>query len=97
MWDSIIAVGKGFKGPTMHDLRGALLQKDISSIDEYLAKYTELWLKTGCSIMLDGWIDGKNHTVINFLISCPQGTIFFRSIDASDKVKDENLLFEFFG
>lgn len=78
----------------MHDLRGALLQKDISSIDEYLVEYRESWLKTGCSIMLDGCTDGKNHTIINFLVSCPQGTMFLRSVDAYDKVKDVTLIFE---
>jgi len=91
MWDSIIAAGKGFKGPTMHDLRGALLQKEISFVDEY----RESWLKTGCPIMSDGWTDGKNRTIINFLVSCPQGTMFLTSVDASDKVKDATLLFEF--
>jgi len=54
MWDSVIAAGKGFKGPSMHDLRGALLQKEISSIDEYLVEFKESWLKTGCSIMSEG-------------------------------------------
>jgi hypothetical protein len=24
MWDSIIACGRGFKGPSMHDLRGGV-------------------------------------------------------------------------
>jgi len=94
MWDSVFVAGKGFKGPTAHDLRGALLQQEISSIDEYLAEYKESWLKTGCSIMSDGWTDGKNRTIINFLVACPQGTMFLRSVDASDKVKDAALLFE---
>ena len=58
MWDSVIAAGKGFKGPSMHDLRGALLQKEISSIDEYLVEFKDSWLKTGCSSMSDGWTDG---------------------------------------
>eukprot|EP00253_Pinus_taeda_P033798 PITA_33798 len=94
MWDPVIATGKGFKGPGMHDLRGALLQKEIPSIDEYLAEYKDSWLKTCCSIMSDGWMDGKNRTIINLLISCPQGTMFFRLVDAFDKVKDATLLFE---
>jgi hypothetical protein len=94
MWDSIIACGRGFKGPSMHDLRGSLLQKEVESIEEYLIDYKVSWAKTGCTIMSDGWSDGKNRTIINFLVSCPQGTIFLRSVDASDRVKDANLLFE---
>ena len=59
---------KYFKGPSMHDLRGALLQKEISSIDEYLVEFKDSWLKKGCSIMSDGWTDGKNRTIISFLV-----------------------------
>ena len=43
--------------------------------------------------MSDGWTDQKGRTLINFLVSCPQGTMFLRSSDASDQVKDANLLF----
>jgi hypothetical protein len=94
MWDSIIACGRGFKGPSMHDLRGSLLQKGVESIEEYLRDFKVSWAKIGCTIMSDGWSDGKKRTIINFLVSCPQGTMFFRSVDASDRVKDANLLFE---
>ena len=78
----------------MHDLRGALFQKEISSIDEYLVEFKDSWLKTGCSIMSDGWTDGKNRTIINFLVSSLQGTMLLKSVDASDTVKDAALLFE---
>ena len=43
--------------------------------------------------MSAGWTDQKGHTLINFLVSCLQGTMFLRSRDASDQVKDANLLF----
>jgi hypothetical protein len=89
MWDYVIVEGKGFKGPSMFDLRGSLSQKEVLSIDEYLKDFKDSWAKTGCSIMSDGWIDGKNHTIINFLVSCPQGTMFSKSVDASDKVIHE--------
>jgi hypothetical protein len=44
--------------------------------------------------MSDGWIDGRNCTITNFLVSCPQGTMFLKFVDASDKVKDANLVFQ---
>ncbi|KAH9329477.1 hypothetical protein KI387_001585, partial [Taxus chinensis] len=94
MFDSIVVTGKGFKGPSMHDLRGSLLKKEVASIDEYLKGCKASRAKTRCTIMLDGWSDGKNRTIINFLASCPQGTMFLKSVDASDRVKDANLLFE---
>ena len=93
MFDAIFATGKGFKGPTMHELRGSLLQKEVLSIDEYLKDFTSSWAKRGCIIMLDGWIDQRNHTIINFLIFFPKGTMFLKLVDASDRVKYAHLLF----
>jgi hypothetical protein len=43
--------------------------------------------------MSDGWTDQRSHTILNFLIACPKGTMFFKLVDASDQVKDANLLF----
>ena len=57
MWDVVIAADKGFKGPSMHDLRGSLLQKDIVSIEEYLNDLKESWVKIGCTTMMDRSIE----------------------------------------
>ena len=43
--------------------------------------------------MYNGLIDGKCHTILNFLIAFPKGTMFLKSVDASDQVKDAQLLF----
>eukprot|EP00253_Pinus_taeda_P033448 PITA_33448 len=94
MFDAIHAAGKGFKGPTMHELRGYHLQKEILSINEYLKDLKDSWARIGCTIMSNGWTDQRNHTILNFLIFCPQGTMFLKSVDASDKVKDGQLLFQ---
>jgi len=43
--------------------------------------------------MFNGWTDGKSRTILNCLIVCPKGIMFLKSIDASDQVKDAQLLF----
>jgi hypothetical protein len=42
--------------------------------------------------MSDGWIDGKGRTLLNFLVHCPKGTMFLKSVDASAHVKNVTLL-----
>ena len=44
--------------------------------------------------MSDGWTDKRKRTLINFLFSCPKGTMFLKSVDASDKVKSAQLICE---
>eukprot|EP00253_Pinus_taeda_P024053 PITA_24053 len=94
MFDAIHAAGKDFTGPTMHEIRGYRLQKEIASINEYLKNFKDSLERTGCIIMSNGWTDQRNNTIINFLIFCPQGTMFLKLVDASNKVKDGQLLFQ---
>ena len=44
--------------------------------------------------MSNGWIDDKGRTLINFLVHCPRGTMFIKSVVASAHVKDAALLCE---
>ena len=69
------------------------MQKEIVTIDEYLKEFKQSWVRTRCTIMSNGWTDQKGRTFLNFLVSFPQGTMFLRSRDASDQVKDANMLF----
>ncbi|XP_039123453.1 uncharacterized protein LOC120260074 [Dioscorea cayenensis subsp. rotundata] len=59
-----------------------------------MENYKKEWKKTGCTLMSDGWSDRKNISVTNFLVNSPSGTVFLKSVDTSDVVKDAQKLFE---
>jgi len=42
--------------------------------------------------MGDGWTDGRNRSLINFLVYCPKGIAFIKSVAASGIVTDAQLL-----
>lgn len=44
--------------------------------------------------MSDGWLDTRNRPLINVLVSCPQGVVFLRVIDASKLVKTSEYIFK---
>ncbi|XP_039135791.1 uncharacterized protein LOC120273227 [Dioscorea cayenensis subsp. rotundata] len=46
--------------------------------------------------MGDGWSDQRQRTLINFLVYCPNGISFIKSVDASDMVKDATNLMNLF-
>lgn len=48
----------------------------------------------GCSIMCDAWTNRKGRTFMNFLINCPCGTMFAKSVDASEYMKSGMELFK---
>ena len=42
--------------------------------------------------MSNGWTDQKGRTLIKFLVNCPKGTMFMKSVDTSSHIKDPKLL-----
>ncbi|RDY13309.1 hypothetical protein CR513_01802, partial [Mucuna pruriens] len=44
--------------------------------------------------MCDGWTDGKGRSLTNFLVNSPSGSVFFKSIDNSDVIKNDQKIFE---
>jgi len=44
--------------------------------------------------MCDGWTDEKWRFLTNLLVNSPSGTIFLKSIDTSNVIKDVKQMFE---
>ncbi|XP_059641619.1 uncharacterized protein LOC132283648 [Cornus florida] len=87
MINATLACGEaGFKIPTCQGLKGWILQEEVKEMQQYVKKIRDSWKSTGCSVILDGWIDGKGQDLINVLVDCPQGPIYLRSFDISSYV-----------
>ncbi|KAI4324289.1 hypothetical protein L6164_023840 [Bauhinia variegata] len=50
---------KSMKLPTYHEVRVSFLKKEVNLIHANLDKYRHEWKKSGCTLMLDGWTNGK--------------------------------------
>jgi hypothetical protein len=94
MFDNVAKHGIGFKPPSYHEVRVKYLDYYYGEISKVVAGYRSDWEKYGCTIMTDGWTDRKRRTIINFLIHSPKGTIFLKSIDASDITKTADKIFK---
>ena len=46
--------------------------------------------------MSDGWTNQKQQPIMNFLVYCPKGAMFLKSIDTSGLTKDAETLFNMF-
>ncbi|KAK0577829.1 hypothetical protein LWI29_000872 [Acer saccharum] len=93
MLRSVGSYGRGLKPPTAYELSTSLLIKGESNTQAIVDEVKKTWSQTGVSIMSDGWKDIRGRQLINFLVNNPHGTVFLKSIDASDVVKDATLLF----
>ncbi|XP_026382916.1 uncharacterized protein LOC113278231 isoform X1 [Papaver somniferum] len=77
-----------YKVPSCNDLKGWILQEELKASQEYVRGVVHSWGTTGCSILLDGWIDGKGRNLINFVVDSPRGPVFMKSADVTDIIGD---------
>ncbi|QHO24890.1 uncharacterized protein DS421_12g376240 [Arachis hypogaea] len=92
MFEKVARHGLGFKPPSYDELRGKLLKKVEST--KLTLEHKAEWKKTGCTIMTDGWTDKRRRTILNFLVNSPKGTVFLKSINASDICKTAEKIFK---
>ncbi|GKU96674.1 hypothetical protein SLEP1_g9886 [Rubroshorea leprosula] len=92
MWDAVTSMGPGIKGPSYHHLRGSLLKCAVKEVNEWLLSLKSIWSTNGCSIMADGWTNQRQQPIINFLVYCPRGSMFLKSVDTSGLTKDADTL-----
>ncbi|KAG5376090.1 hypothetical protein IGI04_040686 [Brassica rapa subsp. trilocularis] len=84
--------GMGLKPPSMYELRFPLLQNEVANVEAELVPNREEWAVKGCSIMSDGWRDSVvQKDIVNFLVNSPKGSVFIRSKEVSEVVKDATL------
>ncbi|KAL6515727.1 hypothetical protein OROHE_018417 [Orobanche hederae] len=93
--EAISEYGPGFKPPSMWELRTWILKAEVENINNLKKEHVKAWKEYGCSIMSDGWTDGKSRCLVNFLVNSSHGTFSLRSIDASYTIKNGELMFKF--
>ncbi|RWR88638.1 hypothetical protein CKAN_01766500 [Cinnamomum micranthum f. kanehirae] len=94
MMEAVAAFGPGLKLPSYHEVRHTFLHKEVQLIEKSLDQYRKEWSQCGCTLMTDGWTDGKNRSITNFLVNSPRGTVFIKSVDTSSICKNAQNMFE---
>ena len=62
-------------------------------MEAYVNIQREKWETCGCTIMCDGWTEKTKLSIINFMVYSKENTIFLKSVDASDKIKDNKYIY----
>lgn len=94
MIDAIASVGSEAVGPSYHSLRGPILKNILEEVKGDFGKFASACEKTGCSIMVEQWSTKTGGTFLSFLIYCPEGIVFWKSLDASDHINSPDSLVE---
>ena len=62
-------------------------------MEAYVNIQREKWETYECTIMCDGWTRPTKLSIINFMVYSKGSIIFFKSVDASDKIKDKKYIY----
>ena len=62
-------------------------------MEDYVNIQMEKWKIDGCTIMCTGWISLTKLSIINFMVYSKESIIFLKSIDASNKIKDNKYIY----
>jgi Protein of unknown function (DUF 659) len=93
--EECIKYGLGLKLLTYHKVRVTFLKEEVKDIHSMLDRYKKEWAKTGCTLMSDGWTDGRSRSITNFLVNSSMGSVFLKSVDSSSYFRDTQKMFEF--
>ncbi|KAM1329377.1 hypothetical protein ACFX2F_013556 [Malus domestica] len=86
--------GVGVQPPTPYEIRNKYLDMEYKDIGEYVNKLRSKWETNGCTIMCDGWTGPTRLSIINFMVYSKGKTIFLKSVDASDHIKNYKYIYK---
>lgn len=73
-----------FGGTISDELEFEVLEEKLKDVQEKVETIRKTWASSGCTILMDEWVDGNDRCLINFLVDCPDGLVYLRSADISD-------------
>ncbi|KAG8479098.1 hypothetical protein CXB51_029899 [Gossypium anomalum] len=78
-------VGQGVKLPTPYEISDVYLESEYQRVRDWVNGLKTYWKELGATLMCDGWTNSLNQMyIINFIVYCSKGTIFWKSVDVSN-------------
>jgi hypothetical protein len=84
--------GIGVPAPNSHEIYNKYLPMEVEDMQNHIKIYHKYWDDFGCTIMCDGWTTNNKRNIINFLVYCTEGTVFLKSVDATNNYKSANYI-----
>ncbi|RVX16879.1 hypothetical protein CK203_003292 [Vitis vinifera] len=86
--------GMGIEPPSPYEIKNKYLEMEYKEIEAYVNQQREKWKTYGCTIMSNGWTGPTKLSIINFMVYSKGTTVFLKSVDASNYIKDHKYIYE---
>jgi hypothetical protein len=94
MLEAVGKHGENLKGPTAYELSEKYLPMEVAAKKESLNSFLETCKINGCSLMSDAWTDRKGRSIMNLVINCYSGTMFYESENTSSDIHDGYFIYK---
>ena len=84
----------GIEPPSPYEIKNKYLEMEYKDIEAYVNQQRKKWKTYGCTIMSNGWIGPTRLSIINFMVYSKGSTVFLKSIDASNNIKDYKYIYK---
>ena len=84
----------GIEPPSPYEIKNKYLEMEYKDIEAYVNQQRKKWKTCGCTIMSNGWIGPTRLSIINFMVYSKGSTVFLKSIDASNNIKDHKYIYK---
>jgi len=82
----------GYVSPSDNKLRGPLLEKERTHVENLLQPIKDSWKQKGVTIVRDGWSDPQRRPLINFMAINESRPMILKAIDGSSETKDKDFI-----
>lgn len=96
MLDVAAEHGLGIKPPTPYEIGHYYVEEEYKETVDWVNTFKRIWRERGCTLMCDGWTTITRRSLLNFLVYSSLGTVFIRSVDSTEYVKDATYLNKLF-
>ena len=83
----------GYRTTVSYEIKHKYLDMEYKDMEAYVNIQREKWKTYGCTIMSDGWTGPTKLSIINFMVYSKGSTIFLKSVDASNNIKDNKYIY----
>ena len=89
----IIYVGMGIEPSSPYEIKNKYLEMEYKDMKSYVNIQREKWKTYRYIIMCDAWTRSTKWSIINFMVYSKGSTIFLKSVDVLDKIKDNKYIY----
>nr|XP_048330691.1 uncharacterized protein LOC125422645 [Ziziphus jujuba var. spinosa] len=86
--------GMGVQIPSPYEIKEKYLDIEYKEMQQHIEKFKESWKTYGCTIMCDGWTGPTKLSILNFMVYYKGSSVFLKSVDASDKIKNYKYIYK---